>query len=70
MTQVNRLAALQVGRFKAPGMYADGGGLYLQVTVNARDGTPAKSWIYRYMLRGRAREMGLGPLSSSTKRRY
>ena len=31
---------------------------------NARDGEPAKSWIYRYMLRGRAREMGLGSLSA------
>ncbi len=40
-------------------MYADGGGLYLQVT-----GTGAKSWIYRYMLRGREREMGLGSLSA------
>lgn len=36
-------------------MYADGGGLYLQV----KDG---KSWIFRYHL-GRARYMGLGPLS-------
>ncbi len=39
-------------------MYPDGGGLYLQVT-----GAGAKSWIYRFMLRGKAREMGLGPLS-------
>jgi len=28
-------------------MYADGGGLYLQVTINSREGKPAKSWIYR-----------------------
>lgn len=35
----------------------DGGGLYLQIAA-----TGAKSWIYRYMLDGRAREMGLGPL--------
>ena len=39
-----------------PGMYADGGGLYLQIA----DG--GASWIYRCMLKGRAREMGLGPL--------
>jgi integrase len=45
-------------------MYADGGGLYLQVTLTARDGEPAKSWIYRYMLRGKAREMGLGSLNA------
>jgi hypothetical protein len=38
-------------------MYHDGGGLYLQVAVSG-----AKSWIYRYMLDGRAHEMGLGPL--------
>jgi integrase len=38
-------------------MHADGGGLYLQVTPSG-----AKSWIFRFMLHGRAREMGLGPL--------
>ena len=38
-------------------MYADGGGLYLQVT-----GAGAKSWIFRFTLRGHAREMGLGAL--------
>ncbi len=38
-------------------MYPDGGGLYLQVTESG-----AKSWIFRFMLNGRAREMGLGPL--------
>jgi integrase len=40
-----------------PGMHADGGGLYLQVTASG-----AKSWIFRFMLHGKAREMGLGPL--------
>jgi Arm DNA-binding domain len=52
-----RLTALKVQRAKTPGMYADGGGLYLQV---AKGGA---SWIYRYMLNKRAREMGLGPLA-------
>jgi integrase len=52
-----RLTALKVERAKRPGMYADGGGLYLQVTEGGA------SWIYRYMLAGRAREMGLGPLA-------
>jgi integrase len=55
-----------VERIKTPGLYGDGGGLYLQVTANARDGSPAKSWIYRYMLRGKAREMGLGSLNAVT----
>jgi integrase len=62
MAKAERLTALKVERIKDSGMYADGRGLYLQVTVNSRNGEPAKSWIYRYMLRGRAREMGLGPL--------
>src|SRR5262245_4590913 len=52
-----RLTALKVARAKRPGMYADGGGLYLQVTEGGA------SWIYRYMLNGRAHEMGLGPLA-------
>jgi integrase len=51
-----RLTALKVARAKRPGMYPDGGGLYLQVT------THGASWVYRYMLHGRARTMGLGPL--------
>jgi integrase len=52
-----RLTALKVARAKTPGMYADGGGLYLQVTEGGA------SWIYRYMLDKRPREMGLGPLA-------
>jgi integrase len=42
-------------------MYGDGGGLYLQVTEGA-DGTPRKSWLFRYAAAGRERQMGLGPL--------
>src|SRR5262245_10875949 len=52
-----QLTALKVSRAKLPGMYADGGGLYLQITEGGA------SWVYRYMLAGRAREMGLGPLA-------
>ena len=57
--EINRLTALTVTRTKKPGMYPDGGGLYLQVTK-----TGAKSWVYRFMLNGRARHMGLGPLNA------
>lgn len=39
------------------GRHADGLGLYLQVTK-----TGAKSWLFRYMIAGRSREMGLGPI--------
>ena len=38
---------------------ADGGGLYLQVSWAG-----AKSWLFKFMLNGRAREMGLGSLKA------
>jgi integrase len=52
-----RLTALKAEKVKRPGMYADGGGLYLRVT---NEGT--KNWVYRFMLNGRPRWMGIGPL--------
>jgi Arm DNA-binding domain len=60
---VGRLTALKVLRVKKPGMYADGAGLYLQVTGNGNERV-AKSRIFRFTRRGRAREMGLGSLST------
>jgi integrase len=57
----NRFNSLSVSRFKTPGLHHDGYGLYLQVTIGA-NGDINKSWILRYMLDGKARKMGLGPL--------
>ncbi len=54
---LEKLSALKVGRLNTPGLYSDGGGLYLRVTP---EGT--KNWVFRYMLAGRPRWMGLGPL--------
>lgn len=66
MRTIGRLSALAVSRTKKPGMYADGGGLWLQVTEGAPDEHGRRpinrSWIFRYMLHSRARAMGLGPL--------
>jgi integrase len=56
---LGRLTALKVARASKPGMHPDGGGLYLQVT-----GAGAKSWVYRFSLRSKSREMGLGSLSA------
>lgn len=53
--QIERLTRGEVERADRPGLYPDGDGLYLQVR-----GRAAKSWVYRYMLRGRRRDMGLG----------
>ena len=55
----NRLSAVEVKGINRKGMYHDGAGLYLQVSTRG-----AKSWIYRFMLNGRPREMGLGPLTA------
>ncbi len=60
-----KLSPIKVRRLKAPGMYGDGRGLWLHVgpsAVDSADPLAGKSWIFRYMLRGTAREMGLGPL--------
>src|SRR5262249_2824591 len=40
-----------------PGCFADGLGLYLQVAEGG-----SKQWLFRFMLKGRARKMGLGPV--------
>jgi integrase len=59
---INRLSHRKVETLKKPGMYSDGGGLYLQVT-HGSDDTPRKSWLFRYAVAGRERQMGLGPLA-------
>ena len=58
-----RLKPLDVARASRPGLYCDGGGLYLQVT-----GVGGRSWLYRYKLDGRARSMGLGGLDTVSLR--
>jgi Arm DNA-binding domain len=50
------LTALQVSRLKDPGLYPDGGGLYLRIS-----NTGTKSWLYRFMLAHKRRWHGLGP---------
>ena len=44
-----------------PGYWLDGDGLYLQVSQSG-----AKSWIYRFQINGKRREMGLGSLGNVT----
>jgi integrase len=51
------LSARRVETEKRPGMYADGGGLYLRIAPGG-----AKSWILRFQIAGRRRDMGLGPM--------
>jgi integrase len=55
---IGRLTALKVEKLTEAGMHADGGGLYLRITPQG-----ARNWVLRYMLNGRPRWMGLGPLA-------
>ena len=57
----DRLTAVQIKNLNKPGFYHDGGGLYLQIS---RFGS--KSWILRYTLNQKKRDMGLGPLTDWT----
>lgn len=55
---VNKLSPQQIKSMNKPGRYNDGKGLYLQISI-----TGSKSWIYRFMIKGNAREMGLGSVT-------
>jgi len=58
-SKIELLSALKVSRAKTPGLLGDGAGLYLQVTKGG-----ARSWIYRFTLAGKTRDMGIGPLAT------
>ncbi len=61
--QLNKLSSRFVETTKDRGRYADGGGLYLQVSAS-KDGGVTKSWLFRFMRGGTtSREMGLGAVS-------
>src|SRR5271156_4522426 len=55
--KIGKLSPAEVRNKTIPGLYGDGGGLYLNVGP-----TGGKSWLFRFMLNGIAREMGLGPV--------
>jgi integrase len=57
---IYKLSGADLKRSK-PGLFGDGGGLWLQVTRGAA-GHVSRSWLFRYTVDGRRREMGLGSL--------
>src|SRR5882724_4407804 len=61
MGEIYKLKPLVIAREMSPGRYGDGGGLYLQV-----GSTGTKSWIFRYKVDKREREMGLGAYPTTT----
>src|SRR5215467_8768377 len=56
MAQIGKLSAVEVAKAKGPAVLHDGGGLYLRVS-----GKGTKSWVFRFQLDGKRRDMGLGP---------
>ena len=56
---MGKLTARRVETTIKPGRYGDGLGLWLHVRASG-----TKSWAFRYMRHGKAREMGLGPFHS------
>ena len=51
----NKLTAVAVEKLKKIGRHADGGGLYLNISVSG-----SKSWVFIWAREKRKREMGLG----------
>lgn len=58
---VERLSPELVANTNKPGMYSDGLGLYLQVSV-----WKTKSWLFRYQRFNKLRSLGLGPCHTVT----
>jgi len=56
---IARLNPLQASKLTKPGYYCDGAGLYLQI---AKGGS--KSWVLRYTVDRKPREMGLGSFAT------
>ena len=56
---INALTPLAVKNAK-PGRHADGGGLQLLVKESG-----ARSWVFRFMLKGKSRDIGLGPAAGA-----
>ena len=53
---MGKLTALSVKAISKPGRHGDGDGLYLHI---APSGT--KSWVQRIVIKGKRRDIGLGP---------
>lgn len=67
---IEKLSTLAVNNAKNVGYVGDGAGLWLQVSKSGKDkngqDTYAKSWIFRFTINGKQREMGLGAVHTVT----
>jgi integrase len=55
MARIGKLAAIRISKASGPAVLHDGGGLYLRVSAGG-----AKSWVFRFQIGGKRRDMGLG----------
>src|SRR5262249_56622398 len=60
---INRLTGADLRRSN-PGVYADGGGLYLQIMEAQGHSSINRSWLFRFAVNGHERWMGLGSLNT------
>lgn len=58
---IKQLTALGVQNLSEPGRYADGNGLYLNISNNGN-----KSWLFRYQLDGKRHWVGFGAFDKKT----
>src|SRR5215469_2371587 len=56
MARTGKLSAVEVTKARGPAVPHDGGGLYLRASEKG-----TKSWVFRFQLDGKRRDMGLGP---------
>ena len=57
---INQLSDRKVRSLSKPGLYADGGNVYLQISTSG-----TKSWSFRFKLNKKSREMGLGSVHTT-----
>ena len=62
---INRISPTKL-KTKTPGMYADGGGLYLQVTLGAQKQI-RRSWVFRFAINGGERFKVVAPKPGSPR---
>lgn len=67
MARTGKLSAVEVAKAKGPTVLHDGGGLYLRISAppakaanESKAPTGSKSWVFRFQLDGKRRDMGLG----------
>ena len=58
---IEKLTPLAVSKCTKPGYYGDGAGLWLQISKSG-----SKSWVFRFTLSKKQREMGLGAVHTVT----